>query len=165
MNDLVTRTGFRFSTRPATPADAEAVAAFFDIVSDEDRRFRFLSSVRHLTVAQAQDIAAFDHGRHETILALLPGTDEIIAAATLAADQAIEIAEVAISISPHYKGRGIGWTLLDYAAAQARQWGVRAIQSIESRENHAAITLEREKGFVARPVDGGPALVLLERQF
>ncbi len=165
MIDLVTRRGFRFAIRPATPADADAVTAFFDIVSDEDRRFRFLSSVRHLTAAQVHDITAFDYGRHETILAFLPGTDDIIAAATLAADQAGKTAEVAISIDPDYKGRGIGWTLLDHTAAEARLWGVRTLQSIESRENHATISLEREKGFVARAVEGDSALVLLERQF
>ena len=38
MNDLVTRTGFRFSTRPATPADAEAVAAFFDYYMKAGRK-------------------------------------------------------------------------------------------------------------------------------
>ncbi|BBD98811.1 N-acetyltransferase [Sphingobium amiense] len=165
MIHLETRAGFSLAVRPATPADAAAVIDFFDRVSDEDRRFRFLSSIRHLTAAQAKDIIDFDYHRRETFLAFLPGTDEIIAAATLAADRTGESAEVAISIDADYKGRGIGWTLLDHAAVEARQWGIRRLRSIESRENHSAISLEREKGFSARAVDGDATLVMLERCF
>ncbi|MDE0947526.1 MAG: GNAT family N-acetyltransferase, partial [Sphingobium sp.] len=140
-------------------------AAFFDEVSDEDRRFRFLSAVRHVSPAQLHDITAFEHHRHETVLAFEPDGATIIAAATLAADKAGDIGEVAISILPERKGKGIGWTLLDHMAQEARHWGVKKLQSIESRDNHAAISLEREMGFTARAVEGDPALMLLERCF
>lgn len=162
---LETRYGFHFDVRPATHQDEAALAAFFAEVTDEDRRFRFLSAVRRLSDAQLHDIADFDHHRHETFLAFEPNGTEIIAAATLAADKAGETGEVAISIVPALKGKGIGWTLLDHVAQEARHWGVAKLQSIESRENHAAITLEREMGFTARAVDGDPGLVLLERRF
>jgi len=111
------------------------------------------------------DITAFEHHRHETVLAFEPGGATIIAAATLAADKAGDIGEVAISILPELKGKGIGWTLLDHMAQEARRWGIKKLQSIESRDNHAAITLEREMGFTARAVEGDPALMLLERCF
>lgn len=48
---------------------------------------------------------------------------------------------------------------------EARGWGIGRLQSIESRDNRAAIALEREMGFSARAVEGDPALVLLERVF
>lgn len=35
--------------------------------------------------------------------------------------------------------------------------------SIETRGNHAAIEPEREKGVVARAIEGDPTLVLLEK--
>jgi GNAT superfamily N-acetyltransferase len=162
---LETRYGFPFTVRPATHDDEVALAAFFDEVSDEDRRFRFLSAVRHVSPAQLHDITAFEHHRHETVLAFEPGGATIIAAATLAADKAGDIGEVAISILPELKGKGIGWTLLDHMAQEARRWGIKKLQSIESRDNHAAITLEREMGFTARAVEGDPALMLLERCF
>jgi len=66
---------------------------------------------------------------------------------------------------PGYRGRGIGWSLLDHVAELAKSWGVKRLQAIENRENHAAIQLEREKGFVASGIDGDPGLVLLERRF
>ena len=195
---LETRYGFPFTVRPATHDDEVALAAFFDEVSDEDRRFRFLSAVRHVSPAQLHDITAFEHHRHETVLAFEPGGATIIAAATAQAqwpdwtrdggqfiphpatwltgerwaDEASPNGrtrdfgtEVAISILPELKGKGIGWTLLDHMAQEARHWGIKKLQSIESRDNHAAISLEREMGFTARAVEGDPALMLLERQF
>jgi len=42
---------------------------------------------------------------------------------------------------------------------------VRRAISIESRENHAAIELEREKGFVPEPLEGEPSLVQLVKTF
>ena len=41
--------------------------------------------------------------------------------------------------------------------------GVRRVIAIESRDNHAAIELEREKGFVPEPFDGDPTLVILAK--
>jgi acetyltransferase len=35
--------------------------------------------------------------------------------------------------------------------------------AIESRDNHAAIELEREKGFVPEPFEGEPSLVILAK--
>lgn len=162
---LSTRYDYRFDVRPATHDDEAALAAFFDQVSDDDRRFRFLSAVRHVSPAQLHDITAFDYHRHETVLAFEAGGGMIIAAATLAADKAGDTGEVAISILPDYKGKGIGWTLLDHMAQEARHWGITKLQSIESRDNHAAIMLEREMGFSARAVEGDPGLMLLERTF
>lgn len=162
---LATRYGFRFDIRLASHDDEPALAAFFAEVSDEDRRFRFLSGARQVTPGQLHEMTAFDHQRHETFLAFAPGDAEIIAAATLAADAAGGTGEVAISILPDFKGKGIGWTLLDHVAKEARAWGVNRLQSIESRDNRAAISLEREMGFSARAIEGEPGLVLLERAF
>lgn len=163
---LQTRYDFRIDVRPATHADEAALALFFDDVTDEDRRFRFLSAVRHVTDAQLHEITAQDYHRHATWLAFAPGDpNRIIAAATLATDAQGGTGEVAICVLPDHKGHGVGWTLLDHVAQEARHWGVRRLQSIESRDNHAAIMLEREMGFTARAVEGDPALVLLERAF
>jgi acetyltransferase len=162
---LETRYGFRFDIRLATHQDEPALADFFADVTDEDRRFRFLSAVRQVSPSQLHAMTDFDHHRHESFLAFAPESGAIIAAATLAVDPEGKTGEVAISILPDHKGKGIGWTLLDHVAQEARAWGVTRLQSIESRDNRAAISLEREMGFSARAIEGDPALVLLERAF
>ncbi|WP_420145321.1 GNAT family N-acetyltransferase [Sphingobium sp.] len=162
---LETRYGFRIDIRTATHDDEPALADFFAAVTDEDRRFRFLSAVHQLSAGQLHDITAFDDHRHESVVAFAPGGDKVIAVATLAADVQGGTGEVAISILPDHKGKGIGWTLLDHMAQAAKSWGIARLQSIESRDNRAAIALEREMGFSARAVEGDPTLVLLERVF
>ncbi|WP_176594300.1 GNAT family N-acetyltransferase [Sphingobium sp. EM0848] len=164
MTELCTRSGFVFRLRPAIADDGEALTAFFGQVSDDDRRFRFLSAVQALTSGQLAELTRHEPQMHENFLAL-DTEGAIIAVATLAADKARETGEVAIAIRADHKGRGIGWTLLDHMAREAKGWGIKRLQSIESRENHAAITLEQEKGFSALPVEGDSSLILLERRF
>jgi acetyltransferase len=64
-----------------------------------------------------------------------------------------------------YRGKGVGWAMLGLLAQEAQHRGVRRVISIESRDNHAAIELEREKGFVPEAVEGDPSLVVLSRSF
>ncbi|MFV3517445.1 GNAT family N-acetyltransferase, partial [Mycobacterium tuberculosis] len=88
---------------------------------------------------------------------------EIVATAILAGDQAGDRGKVAVSIRSDHKGRGIGWTLLDYLVDTARARGYASIESIEDRQNRAAIALEQEMGFVTEPVDGEPTLILVRK--
>jgi acetyltransferase len=88
--------------------------------------------------------------------------DDIVDAA---GDGKLDTAEVAVSIRHDHRGLGIGWALLDLLAHEAERRGVRQVISIESRENHAAIELEREKGFRPEPFAGDPALVVLSKVF
>ena len=64
-----------------------------------------------------------------------------------------------------HRGKGIGWTMLDLLAEEAERRGCRRAISIESRDNHAAIDLEREKGFKPKAFEGDPTLVVLSKTF
>ena len=159
--DLVTRSGYRFHVRPARDEDEEALDRFFTHVSPDDLRFRFLTSVVHVPHETIAALTHVDHRKTENFLAMDPdGT--MVGSAMIGADDKLEVAEVAVSIHEDYKGRGIGWMLLDHAAAYARARGIKKLQSIESRDNHAAIELEREMGFTAHACPGEPGLVLVE---
>ena len=159
---LQTRSGFRFAVRTASVEDETKLANFFDQVGPEDLRFRFLSTVRN--VSHDRLVAMVDpDDRTDSVLA--ENEDgEIVAAAMLAGDQAGDRGEVAVSIRGDHKGRGIGWTLLDYLVATARARGYASIESIEDRQNRAAIALEQEMGFATEPVNGEPTLVLVRKR-
>ena len=159
---LATRSGLSLSVRPATEADEPALTAFFDQVSDEDRRFRFFSASHHVSHAQLEPLIHADHFRSESFIAFNPA-GELVASALLACDSRLDTAEIAVSIRADSKGNGIGWALLDFLGQEAERRGVRRVISIESRDNHATIELEREKGFVPEPFDGDPTLVVLSR--
>jgi acetyltransferase len=160
--ELVTRSGERLTVRQARPEDEALLAAFFDRVSAEERRFRFFCAQDHVGHDQIAPLVCTDHFRAESFLAF-DSAGELVGHGLLACDNPLDTAEVAVSIRSDRRGQGIGWAMLDLLADAARQRGVRRVISIEDRDNHAAIALEREKGFTAQGIDGDPALVLLER--
>ncbi|KKC27210.1 hypothetical protein WP12_04670 [Sphingomonas sp. SRS2] len=162
--ELTTGTGLRLKVRPVTSADEPALAKFFRQVTAEDLRFRFLTAIDEVSHARLVEMISVDQDQVESFLVTGPDEAGVLAAAMLAANPAGERAEVAISIRADYKGRGIGWSLLGHLADHARRKGIRILESIESRDNHSAIALEREMGFTAHPVEGDPAPVLLRRQ-
>lgn len=158
---LVTRSRYSFTVRPAEERDEDALEAFFTHVSPEDLRFRFLTAVGHVPHAMIEAMSHVNHKTTENFLAV-DADGSVVGSAMVAADEKLERAEVAISIHEDFKGRGIGWTLLEHVADYAKRRGIGRLQCIESRENHAAIELEREMGFTARPFEGEPGLVLVE---
>jgi GNAT superfamily N-acetyltransferase len=163
--DLITRSGSRFRVRAVTASDEPALANFFHQVTPEDLRFRFLSAVQEVSHARLMEMIGVDQEATESFIVTAPGEDgTIVATAMLAADAAGKRAEVAISIRADHKGQGIGWTLLDRLAEHAKARGIRVLESVESRDNRAAISLEHEMGFIAEPVEGDSTLVVLRRQ-
>ena len=160
---LTTRTGFCFSVRPAIPSDEAALAAFFTHVTPEDLRFRFLTGLKTVGHDRLVAMTTIDHRQTENFLAFVDGEAEIIATAMLACDAEMKTGEVAIAIRPDYKAKGVSWDLLGHVAAYAKAIGLTTIQSVESRDNHAAIDMEREMGFVAGPYPDDPTLVLVQR--
>lgn len=162
---LETRSGIQLDVRPAAESDEPALAAFFDRVSDEDRRFRFLAAGRQVSHTQLDPLVHADHFRSESYLALNRADGSLVASALLACDGPLDTAEVAVSIRSDCRGKGIGWALLDLLAREAQMRGVRRVIAIEDRRNHAAIELERGKGFVPEPFEGDPSLVILAKTF
>jgi N-acetylglutamate synthase-like GNAT family acetyltransferase len=157
-----THTGFKFRIRQARPEDEGTIKEFFGHVSQTDLRFRFLSAVRTVSPAQVSMLANPSHQFGESFLAFTTDGSMMIATGMLAwAD--FERGEVAIAIREDQKHRGVGWELLDHIAQFAESKGIRTLESIESRDNHDAIELEREMGFVAREYPGDPTLVLVSR--
>lgn len=162
--DLTTRTGFTFHVRPAQPDDEAALAEFFTHVTPEDLRFRFLSSIREVGHDRLVALAQVDHRRTENFLAFARNGSAIIATAMLACNDALDRGEVAISVSAENKGKGLSWELLGHISRYAEAKGIEILESIENRENHAAIELEREFGFVAEAYPGDPSLIIVRKQ-
>ena len=160
---LETRSGLMFDLRPVMSSDEAALTAFFDKLTDEDRRFRFLSGIVHVAPSQIAPVLHPDHFRSESWLAFERDSGDLAASGMLACDGPLENAEIAVSINASYRAKGLGWAMLNHLSSQAQKRGCRRVFSIELRENRAAIALERELGFVAEPCDDDPALVLLTR--
>ncbi|MFY7838153.1 MAG: GNAT family N-acetyltransferase [Novosphingobium sp.] len=165
VQQLTTRDGLTLDVRSAFAEDEALLENFFEKVSAEDRRFRFLAASKHVGHDQLVPLTHVDHWRTESFLAFERHSGALVASAMLACDAAMDTGEIAVSIRNDFRCRGIGWTMLDLIAEEAAKRGLKRVISIEDRDNHAAIELEREKGFVAHGIDGDPHLVMLEKSF
>ncbi len=161
--NLATRTGLVLQVRPASPRDEAALAEFFSHVTPEDLHFRFLGGIREVSHDRLVAMTQVDHKSTENFLAFVDGEKAIVASAMVACDASMTKAEVAISVRADYKHKGVAWELLRHVARFAEAMGVKVLESIESRENHAAIELEREQGFVATAYDDDPTLILIRK--
>ena len=162
--ELVTRSGVRLQVRPAGPGDEPLLAEFFRHVSPEDLRFRFLAGIREVSHERLLAMTRVDHETTENFLAFADGGDKVVATAMIARDGSGRKAEVAISVRADYKQKGVAWELLRYVSRYASERGIRVLESIESRENHEAVELEREQGFIATTFEEDPTLMLIRKE-
>jgi L-amino acid N-acyltransferase YncA len=88
----------------------------------------------------------------------------LIATAMLACDPAFERGEVAISIRSDYKNLGVGWELLGFLSRVAEAKGVKVLESIERRENRAAIEIEQQMGFTTVTDPDDPTILLVRKE-
>jgi GNAT superfamily N-acetyltransferase len=158
---LTTRSGYVFRVRPTDAGDEAGLVEFFTHVTPADLRFRFLSAIKKVGQNQIELMTHVDHRGTENFLAFDSVHGTMVATGMLAADTALETAEVAIAIHKDFKNRGIGWTLLEHITRFARARGIKTIESTESRDDHQAIELEREMGFTVLPCDGDPTSVIV----
>ncbi len=161
---IVTRSGFQFDVRPARPDDQPALAEFFTHVTPEDMRFRFLTGLREVGRDRLAAMTNVDHHQTENFLGFVNQEAVIIATAMLACDADMKRGEVAISIRNDYKNEGVSWELMKHVSNYAASIGLETLESIENRDNHAAINLEREMGWTATSYPGDATLMLVQRQ-
>lgn len=160
---VITHTGLMLHVRTVKPEDEQLLAEFFRHVTPADLRFRFLGGIREVSHERLVAMTKVDHVTTEHFLAFAGGSDAIVAAAMVAFDKSMTKAEVAISVRADDRHKGVGWEMLRHAAHYAQLRGASALESLESRENHEAIELEREQGFVAVAYPDDNTLVLIRK--
>ncbi|WP_028054588.1 GNAT family N-acetyltransferase [Sinorhizobium medicae] len=162
--NLMTRTCVKIHVRPVRTADKPLLAEFFAHVTKEDLSFRYLAGLNEVGKERIAALTDVDHVRTENYLAFGESGDLLIATAMLACDPALERGEVAISIRSDYKNRGVGWELLGFLSKVAQAKGVKVLESIERRENRAAIEVEQQMGFTTVSDPDDPTVLLVRKE-
>lgn len=146
---LRTRGGLQLFVRPTAPEDEATVRAFFAELTADDLRFRFLSAMPRPCDSLYDVLLKVDHVRTEDFLVFVDeaGSKRMVASAMLSCEPATKTAEVAISVHPAFRNKGIGWTLLDFIGRDAEARGMEILQSIECPDNRGALDVERDLGF------------------
>jgi acetate---CoA ligase (ADP-forming) len=144
------RSGSTVHIRPIGSSDEEALAGFFDGLSEEARALRFFSSGSRESIRReaARQTAVEGDGR-VGLVATAGGGERIIAHATYSLTRG-DRAEVAFAIADDYQGQGLGTILLGELARIATARGVRIFEAVVLPQNHRMLSVFRDSGFAVR---------------
>jgi GNAT superfamily N-acetyltransferase len=147
--------------RPITPADHDALRAFYAGLSDESRRTRFLGTSSGICDRQSTYFCCPDHAHREGFVATLGGRlrpERIVGHVCIEPDSPLA-AEVAVAVADELQGRGIGRRLVDAAVDWARRDGVRTLTATMLGGNPAIQRLLTGLGLPTSAVAIGAGLV------
>jgi GNAT superfamily N-acetyltransferase len=136
------RDGTAVQLRPLRRDERELVAAFFAGLSAESRRRRFLSPMPRLPEAMLGRLVDVDGHRHLAMVAVVDGQCAAIARYVTLADEP-GVAEVAVTVTDRYQGRGIGRLLVDALRPAAVRAGLTTLVYLVEPTNRPALRLLR----------------------
>jgi GNAT superfamily N-acetyltransferase len=139
--------------RPLSRGDRDLVAGFFAGLSAQSRRRRFLQAMPRLPERMLQYLVDVDGHRHVALVAQVDGQTAGIARFVALPDQP-GAAEVAVTVTDRYQGRGIGGLLVDALRPLADQAGVGSFIYLVDPTNRPMLRLLRRRG-VALHLRGG----------
>jgi len=146
VSDVVLKDGSTVRIRPARPGDEILVEDYLIGLSPETRRLRFWSQAIDVR-ALARKIVDVDFDTHLTLLVLQGGDGgRMIGGAQYIRSEAGR-AEVSISVTDEFQGRGIGSILIGQLAQAAAEHGITTFVADVLPENHAMINVFRSSGF------------------
>jgi GNAT superfamily N-acetyltransferase len=159
----VLRDGSEVVIRRVTPADAPVLAEGFERLSRESRRLRFLTAKPNLTKRDLKYLTEVDGHNHEALGALDPVTGRGLGVARfvrLAPDA--DVAEVAVTVTDAWQGRGLGTLLLEALTDRARAEGITRYTALVADENRVVVDLLSRLGAQLRKGDAGSNAVEYE---
>jgi acetyl coenzyme A synthetase (ADP forming)-like protein len=146
--DVVLRGGGTVHVRPARPEDQDRLEDYFISLSDESRRLRFWGPTVDVR-EQAARAVRIDYTDHLTLLAtegVGPG-ERFVGGAQYIRFPGSARAEVALSVSDHLQGQGLGSLLIVQLAEAAHTQGIEFFFAEVLPENHRMIDVFRRTGF------------------
>jgi len=159
------RDGSEVFVRPIRPEDAPALHEMVSRASPEDLRLRFFQPVRRLPEQLAARLTQIDYHREMAFISFDPEEPgAITAVARLMADPDVRTAEYAIIVRTDWKGRGLGYALMNRLLNFAADRGVATIFGEVLRENENMLSMARDLGFSARPDPDDPGIIEVRRQ-
>jgi acetyltransferase len=137
----------KYLVRPIKPADIALYEDFFEQVTPEDMRFRFLSSRRRFSEAALKRLTQIDYEREMAFVALEPDSGRLAAVARLASDPDGVRAEYGVLVRSDLQRHGIGHAMLDLLIEYARSEELQFLDGYVLSENSRMLDMCREMGF------------------
>jgi GNAT superfamily N-acetyltransferase len=147
------RDGTEVRLRPLRRGERDLVARFFDGLSEESRRRRFLQPMPRLSEAMLRHLVDVGGRRHVALVAEVGGEVAGIARFVALPDQP-GAAEVAVTVTDRFQRRGIGPLLLDALGRVAAHAGVDAFVYLVDPGNRPVLRVLRAMGVQLAYCDG-----------
>jgi RimJ/RimL family protein N-acetyltransferase len=145
----------RFSLRPLSAGDREAIRTLFARLSPESRRRRFLTGKPELSDRELTYLADVDHVRHVAFTATDTEDGSIVGVARYVMWPACAgAADVAIEVADDFQRNGVGLMLASALIQRARENGINVLTATTLWENRPARSLAHRVGFRARSSAG-----------
>jgi GNAT superfamily N-acetyltransferase len=130
--------------RPLRRGDTDTVAALFARLGMESRARRFNGAKPRLCDSELA-LLAMVNGRRHTLVAYVAGDPEPAGIGQLVRDEhRWTHAEIALAVADCYQGKGMGSTIVDSLAADARAGGITHLTATMQSSNAATYALVRK---------------------
>jgi GNAT superfamily N-acetyltransferase len=152
MTHVFLRDGSRVLVRPIEATDTVELQRAFALLSERSRYTRFMTGTPALSDRVARSLTDVDHRDHEALVALTGspgagGSYDIVAVARYVRLQDVPSdADLAITVSDQWQGRGLGRALLARLGERARAMGIVGFTVDVLLDNPAALGLVRSVG-------------------
>ncbi len=152
--------GQAYVLRSIRPADAPALVRAYDAMSDDDKWFRMLQNIPHLSDEMARHFCAPDPQRD--LCTVIEGrgalAGEILGGARIAGEGE-GVAEFSVSLRPEAQSLGLGFAALEIALIAAHDMGFRHVWGLIAAHNRPMRTLARRLGFELTSSPDDPSLM------
>jgi RimJ/RimL family protein N-acetyltransferase len=150
------RSGHTVLIRPIRSNDAPALAAAVEQLSEQSRYRRFHSHVPRLNAPMLTYLTDIDHHDHEALVALAPGSGDIVGVARFIRDTTTpDTAELAIVVADAWHRRSLGTLLIRQLTRRAAEVGVDHFTAEILADNTPTLALVHRLGD-AELTDHGP---------
>jgi acetyltransferase len=147
---LQVRDGWRVFVRPIRPEDEPLIHELLRHVTNQDLRLRFFAPMKEFSHEFIARLTQLDYARAMAFVAFDEATNELVGVVRLHSDSIYESGEYAILLRSDFKGRGLGWTLMQLIIEYAKSEGLKQISGQVLQENTVMLKMCRELGFAVK---------------
>jgi acetyltransferase len=168
------RGGGRYTIRPIHPNDAEMLQDFVRRMSPESRYFRFVSTMRELSLKMLARFTLIDYDREMALVAVyrqrkpdeeggFTETESIIGVSRYVTNPDRMSCEFSLAISDEFNGQGLGSRMMLEIMDVARSKGLTQIEGLVLTNNAPMLRLMRSLDFEVHKYDEDPDFRLCVR--
>ncbi|MGE5621686.1 MAG: GNAT family N-acetyltransferase, partial [Bacillota bacterium] len=168
------RSGGHYIVRPIRPDDAQMLQDFVRAMSPQSRYFRFVSSMRELSVKMLARFTLIDYDREMALVAVhrervpdadggFTETERIIGVSRYVTNPDQSTCEFSLAIADDFSGQGMGSRMMLSIMDVARSKGLAQIEGLVLTSNTAMLKLMKSLDFEIKRYDEDPDFRLCVR--